>query len=256
MKVVIIEDEEAAAVRLSKIIGEIDPSVEVLAILESIRHAVEWFSKNQQPQLIFADIQLADGPSFEIFNKVKVVAPVIFVTAFDSYALQAFKFNGIDYLLKPVKKNDVATSLEKFRNLNRQTQAPVVDYQEILSSIISRKSAYQKRLVIRIGQTIRTIEISDVAYFYTEEKIAFVCMQDGKRLPLDFTLDELETILDPTLFFRINRQFIIYIKAIDNMFTHSKSRIKIILKPAIDTETIVSSERSADFKEWLLGKGI
>jgi DNA-binding LytR/AlgR family response regulator len=254
MQVIIIEDEEAAATRLAKILREIDPSIEIQTALESIKHAVEWFSQNKQPQLIFADIQLADGPSFEIFNRIKVTAPVIFVTAFDSYALQAFKFNGIDYLLKPVKKNDVAASLEKFKNLNQQTINPGIDYQEIFSSIISKKPTYQKRLVIRIGQTIRTVEISDVAYFYTEEKISFVCLQDGKRLPLDFTLDELETILDPAIFFRINRQFIIYIKAIESMFTYSKSRIKVVLKPATESETIVSSERSSDFKEWLLGK--
>ena len=254
MKVIIIEDEEAAATRLAKILHDTDPSLEILATLESIKHTVEWLSQNKQPELIFADIQLADGPSFEIFNKVKVTAPVIFVTAFDSYALQAFKFNGIDYLLKPVKKNDVASSLEKFKSFNQAAVNPEIDYKEVLSSIVSKKTSFQKRLVIRIGQTIRTVEIADVAYFYTEEKIAFVCMQDGKRLPLDFTLDELETILDPSIFFRINRQFIIYIKAIESMFTYSKSRIKIVLKPATETETIVSSERSADFKEWLLGK--
>lgn len=254
MKVIIIEDEEAASTRLAKILSEVDPSIEVLAVLESIERSVQWLDANKPPQLIFADIQLADGPSFEIFKKIKVTVPVIFITAFDAYALQAFKFNGIDYLLKPVKKAEVVSSLEKFKGFHQQMPLPEIDYQEILSAITGKKAVYQKRLVIRIGQTIRTIEIADVAYFYTEEKIAFACMNDGKRVPLDFTLDELESILDPTQFFRINRQFIIFIKAIDSMHTYSKSRIKIVLKPHTDAETIVSSERSADFKEWLLGK--
>jgi DNA-binding LytR/AlgR family response regulator len=253
MKTIIIEDEEAAASRLTKILAEIAPDIEVLAVLESIERSVEWLGNHAAPQLIFADIQLADGPSFEIFKKVKVTSPVIFITAFDTYALQAFRFNGIDYLLKPVKKPEVAQALEKFKTLNHQT-LPGIDYQEILSAISSKKPGFQKRLVIRIGQSIRTVEIGDIAYFYTEEKIAFACLHDGKRLPLDFNLDELESILNPAEFFRINRQFIIYIKAIESMFSYSKSRIKVILKPHTDTETIVSSERSADFKEWLLGK--
>jgi DNA-binding LytR/AlgR family response regulator len=254
MKVVLIEDEETASARLKKILYEVDKSIEVVAMLESIEASVSWLQINPMPSLIFADIQLADGPSFEIFRKVKVTAPVIFITAFDNYALQAFRFNGIDYLLKPIKKAEVEQSLTKFENLRSSGQAPLMDYQEILSAISNRKNNFQKRLVIRIGQNIRMLEISEVAYFYTEERIAFACIRDNKRLPLDFTLDELEEILDPAEFFRINRQFIIHIKSIENMFSYSKSRIKIILKPAIETETIVSAERSAEFKEWLLGK--
>ena len=254
MKIIIIEDEEAAASRLKKILLDINPSIEVLAILESIDRSLEWLSANQSPQLIFADIQLADGPSFEIFRRREVKVPVIFITAYDTYALQAFKCNGIDYLLKPVKKADVDKALKKFTYFQREEPSAKIDYQEMLSAIANKKPVFQKRLVVRIGQTIRTVEITEVAYFYTEEKITFVCTGDGKRLPLDYTLEELEKILDPTEFFRINRQFIIYIKAIENMFSYSKSRIKVVLKPNTEAETIVSSERSADFKEWLLGK--
>jgi len=255
MNVLIIEDEEAAALRLKKILAEIDPSITVVAALESIELSLKWLSDNTMPQLIFADIQLADGPSFEIFKNIDVTSPVIFITAFDTYALQAFKCNGIEYLLKPVKKQDVEQALKKFRQLQMGNTPPAkFDYQEILNAIVNKKPTYQKRMVVRIGQTIRTVEISEAAYFYTEEKIAFVCTKDGKRLPLDYTLDELEDIVDPAEFFRINRQFIIHIKAIESMHSYSKSRIKITLKPPIEVETIVSSERSADFKEWLLGK--
>jgi DNA-binding LytR/AlgR family response regulator len=230
MKVIIVEDEDAAYLRLKKILLEIDPTIEIVSHLDSIAHSVTWLKDNAQPDLIFADIQLGDGPSFEIFSNVKINVPVVFITAYDAYAL------------------------DKFRQFAKTQAQPAINYEEILTLLSSRTPAFQKRIVVRIGQSIRTIEIADVAYFYTEEKIAFACLTEGKRLPLDFTLDELETILDPALFFRINRQFIIYIKAIENMFSYSKSRIKIILKPHSDAETIVSAERSAAFKEWLLGK--
>jgi two-component system LytT family response regulator len=200
MKVIIIEDEEAASRRLTKILSEVDSTLEVIAVLESIERSVEWLRSHEHPQLIFADIQLADGPSFEIFSKVQVNVPVIFITAYDSYALQAFRFNGIDYLLKPIRKSDVEQSLEKFRQLRNAGTQPKIDYQEILNMLTAKKTVFQKRIVVRIGQTIRTVEISDVAYFYTEEKISFACLNDGKRLPLDFNLDELETILDPSCF--------------------------------------------------------
>jgi DNA-binding LytR/AlgR family response regulator len=254
MKVIIIEDEEAASARLKKLLIEIDSTIEIKAVLESIEHSVPWLESHRNIDLIFADIQLADGPSFEIFNRVKISSPVIFVTAYDAYALQAFKFNGIDYLLKPIKKTDLEQSIQKFNQLRNVGVQPEVNYQELISMLTSRRSPFQKRIVARIGQSIRTIEISDVAYFYTEEKIAFACLSDAKRLPLDFTLDELEAILDPSLFFRINRQFIICVKSIESMFSYSKSRVKVILQPHAEGETIVSSERSAAFKEWLLGK--
>lgn len=253
MKVVIIEDEETARTRLKKILSEQDFPITLLAELDSIISAVQWFVSNPPPDLIFADIQLADGPSFEIFKSVNVSAPVIFITAFDNHALEAFRANGIDYLLKPIKKAEVESSIQKFR-MFQKTNPPSVDYKALFDSLVGKKPVYQKRLLIKIGQSIRTIEIADVAYFYTEEKIAFACLRDAKRSPVDFTLDELESMLNPADFFRINRQFIVYIKAIESMTSYSKSRIKLTLQPPTETETIVSSERAADFKEWLLGK--
>lgn len=252
MDVLIIEDEEAAAQRLAKLLLQLDPSIRVVGSLESIAASVDWFENNNSPDLIFADIHLADGHSFQIFSQTPVLAPVIFTTAYDQYALQAFRFNGIDYLLKPLKKNELEGALKKFRQLTETK--PQVDYQQLLQ-MVTGKGGFQKRIVIRFGHTIRTIEISDVAYFYTEEKISFAVTHEGKRWPLDFTLDELEGILNPKEFFRINRQFIIFIGAIASMTSHTKSRIKVVLKPEADIETIVSVERSPLFKEWLLGKG-
>lgn len=253
MKVVIIEDEEAAALRLKKMLTQVDATIVVEAMLESISSAVQWLKSNS-PDLIFADIHLADGPSFEIFKQVEIRVPIIFTTAYDQYALQAFKFNGIDYLLKPIKKSELEESLSKLKNIKGATVSTPVHYQEILKALSGAKPSYQKRIVIRFGQTIKTIEIADIAYFYTEEKVTFATTHDGKKWPIDSTLDELEGILDPALFFRVNRQFIIYIKAIGNMQSYSKSRIKLTLIPHSLIETIVSSERSAEFKEWLLGK--
>jgi DNA-binding LytR/AlgR family response regulator len=253
MNVVIIEDEQAAAERLTKMLAQTDSSIRILASLESIRDAVAWFERNKSPDLIFADIHLADGPSFEIFSQTRIAAPVIFTTAYDQYALQAFRFNGIDYLLKPVKKSDLEISLEKVKRLIPAAQ-PVIDFHELLKAVTGKQS-HQKRILVKYGQNIKTLEIADVAYFYTEEKVTFAVTHEGKRFPLDFTLDELEQILNPSEFFRINRQFIIYIKAIGSMTSYSKSRIKILLKPESEIETIVSVERSPVFKEWLLGKG-
>jgi DNA-binding LytR/AlgR family response regulator len=255
MNVLIIEDEETASSRLQRMLSEIDKSMQVVAIKESIESAVTWIRSNPAPDLILADIHLADGPSFDIFQQVEINSPVIFITAYDQYAIAAFKFNSIDYLLKPVKKIELEQAIAKYKKLYEKSpgQSPI-DYRELLAAIAPGKKNFQKRIVIRYGQTIKTVEIADVAYFFTEDKVTFVCTNDNKQLPIDHNLDEIEEIIDPSRFFRINRQFIISIDAIESMHSYSKSRVKINLRPASPTETIVSAERSASFKEWLLGK--
>lgn len=254
MNVLIIEDEETAASRLKRMLKEIDQEINVLAVTESISESVAWLSSNPAPDLILADIHLADGPSFEVFRQTKVRSPLIFTTAYDQYAIKAFKFNSIDYLLKPIKKNELEESLAKYRQLHGSSAPPAIDYNQLLAALSPKPQGQQKRLVIRYGQTIKTVEIADAAYFYTEDKITHVCTFDNKRLPVDHNLDELESLLDPSRFFRINRQFIISVNAIESMYSYSKSRVKINLDPPSGIETIVSAERSADFKEWLLGK--
>lgn len=255
MKVVIIEDEDNAAERLQKMLTQIIPSLEVCSVLESISSATLWLGANSGYDLIFADIQLADGPSFEIFRRVVVTKPVIFTTAYDQFALEAFRYNGINYLLKPIKKDELKSALDRFEKLTTSNKSVSFDYEKVLKDISQKQSNFQKRIVIKFGQTIRTLEISDVAYFYTEEKVSLACTKEGKKWPVDATLDELEHILNPGDFFRINRQFIVHISAIENMQSYSKSRIKLTLTPPSLLDTIVSSERAADFKEWLLGKG-
>ena len=252
IKILIIEDEEPAAERLAKMLLDIDPNIIVVGNTVSVKSSVKWFKENPIPDLILMDINLSDGHSFDIFKEVEISAPIIFITAYDQYAIDAFKLNSIDYILKPIKKDELRNALDKFK---RMGNIQVQHMTSLLNTIKSNQDKeFQKRIVIRYGDTIKMIEIADIAYFYTEEKINFLCTNGDTRMPIDQNLDELEEILDPKIYFRINRQFIINISAIEKMLTWSKSRVKIILKPASEHETIVSTERSSHFKDWLIGK--
>jgi DNA-binding LytR/AlgR family response regulator len=252
MNVLVIEDEKLAADRLIKMILEVRPDWKILATLVSVRSSVEWLSSNAAPDVIMMDIQLADGPSFEIFKAVKVMSPVIFTTAYDQHALEAFKVNSIDYLLKPVKREELVQAFDKLRLLGEMNFRKLESLMNLIQSKNITKE-YQKRIVIRYGDTIKMVEVPDVAYFFTEDKINYLCTQGNLRYPIDYNLDELEHLLDPAEFFRINRQFIINIRSIDKMLAWSKSRVKVILRPPTTEDTIVSTERSPYFKEWLTG---
>jgi DNA-binding LytR/AlgR family response regulator len=249
MNILLIEDEEPAAKRLQKMIVEIEPAAAVSENIVSITSAIHWFSKNALPDLIISDIQLADGLSFEIFKAVEILCPVIFTTAYDQYAIEAFKVNSIDYLLKPIKKDELAYAINKYKKLHK---APVqLNIEQLLKSIQQPAAEYKKRFVVKYGEHIKTINIEEVAYFYTEDKINFLTTKENRRFTIDFNLDALETMLNPTSFFRINRQYIISIQSIAEMFTYSKSRVLVKLNPPAKHETVVSTERSADFKSWL-----
>ena len=249
MKILIIEDESAAVRRLRKMLVEIMPEVDIVEDLDSIKTSIAWLESNPLPDLIFMDIQLADGESFEIFNHVEVTIPVIFITAFDQYAIEAFKVNAIAYLLKPLKQQELAAAIEKHQKQQERTQ---FNYQSLAGKL--RKEQYDRRFLIRIGQNLKMVDIKEIAYFYTQDKITFLITFAGKRYPIDFSLEKLEEIIDPALFFRINRQFIIHLKAIGEMYTYSKSRVKIDLIPHCEITTIASTERSPHFKKWLTGE--
>lgn len=249
MKILIVEDEAAAVRRLGKMLEEIDPDIEIVKDLDSVEAAVNWLSTNPLPDLLFFDIHLADGSSFDIFQQVKISQPIIFITAYDEYALEAFKVNAIDYLLKPIKKTD----LEKAINKYRQWQQPAgFDYSKLTETMVGQ--AKGKRFLIRFGQTIRVVDIYDVAYFFTSDKITFLVTKNGRRYPIDYSLEQLESIMDQSKFFRINRQFIVNIEAIDEMYAYSKSRVKLSLNPPCDMDTVVSTDRSPIFKKWLVGE--
>jgi DNA-binding LytR/AlgR family response regulator len=259
MNVLIIEDESATARRLQKLLNEIDPEIQVLAIHESIAQTVSWLGQHGEPDLMFMDVNLSDGLSFGVFEEIEVNCPVIFTTAYDQYAIQAFKVNSIDYLLKPINKESLADSLRKFHKLQQhegETKIDIarLDIAKLALALGIQKTDYMKRLIVRYGEVIKAIEIKDVAYFYSDEKIVFMALKEGKSYPVDFTLDHLEMRLDPELFFRINRKFVISYHAIEKMISYSKSRIKITLNPTCALEAISSTERSGEFKEWLAGK--
>jgi two-component system, LytTR family, response regulator LytT len=251
MNVLIIEDEEPAAKRLQKMLKEIEPGTTVLENIVSISSGIKWFKNNPAPNLVFSDIQLSDGLSFEIFKAVEVTSPIIFTTAYDQYAIEAFKVNSIDFLLKPIKKEDLEKAVAKYKRVTAAAPAPMIDISKILQSFNPGATEYKKRFVVRYGEHIKTINIEDVVYFYTEDKVNFLCTRDARRFVIDFNLDSLEAALDPKTFFRINRQYIIGIHSIAEMVAYSKSRVLIKLNPPAKHETIVSTERSADFKHWL-----
>jgi DNA-binding LytR/AlgR family response regulator len=249
MKVLIIEDENFAAEKLEMMLKEIDPTIEIIAKLGSIKESVKWLLQNSA-DLLFLDIQLSDGISFSIFDQVAVNTPVIFTTAYDQYAIKAFQLNSISYLLKPIRKSDLADSFQKFRNLK---SAFSIDFDALLSQIQGKQPDFKKRFLIQIGEKIRKVEVSEIAYFYVLDKGCYMRTFQGNNYPVDYTLDRLETMIDPSAFFRINRKYFVNMDAISNMVAYSRGRIKLDLKPRADDEfdTIVSIDRSSDFKKWL-----
>jgi len=248
IKVLIVEDEKIAAGNLELMFSEIEPAIEVLAKLESVRDTVKWLRENQV-DLIFLDVNLADGLSFKIFEQLKVKTPVIFTTAYDEYAIKAFKLNSVDYLLKPLDKKEIAASISKFKELRFQPSGN--DKIDQLLEALQKKQEYQKRFIVYSGEKIKTIDVKDIAYFFVQNEDVYLCSKEGRNYPVDYTLDHLEEILEPDFFFRINRQFIIHIDSIENMYLLSKSRIKLILKPLPEAETIVSLSRTGNFRQWL-----
>lgn len=250
MKVLIIEDEPAAVRRLQKLLHEIHPDNEILGAVSSIETAVEWLRQNPPPEVILMDIHLADGSSFDIFDKVEVKAPVIFATAYDEYALKAFKVNAIDYLLKPIKKEELEVAMKKLAKGGQKGGEQDELIRKLADAGFIKKA---KRILVKMGQSIKLIDLDTVAYFYSKDKISFAVLPGQKRYPLDQSLDQIEQLVDPSHYFRINRQFIVKMEAIEEMIAYSKSRVKLKLNPPSEEDAIVSKERSPDFKKWLVG---
>ncbi|MEK6478197.1 LytTR family DNA-binding domain-containing protein [Catalinimonas sp. 4WD22] len=254
MQVLIIEDEKPAADKLIRSLQHIDSKIEVTATLASIKQAVSWFQENRA-DLIFLDIHLSDGVSFKIFEQLQqlgiehIQTPIIFTTAYDEYAIEAFKLNSIDYLLKPVSRRDLEASLRKYQRLQGQNQPPQQDLKSLLDSL--RKPAYKKRFMVSFGQRMKSIDTDQIAYFYAHDKLVQMLTLDKQKYVVDHTIQQLDDMLDPDSFFRINRKFIVNIEAIVEMHSYSKSRVKLDLRPESPMEAVVSVERSSDFKSWL-----
>ena len=249
MNVLIIEDEDLAAERLERMLNEIDPDVNVRAKIRSVKEAINWL-KEHTVDLIFIDIQLSDGLSFSIFDEIHISTPLVFTTAYDQYAIRAFQHNSISYLLKPIRKKELKESLGKFE---RFRSAFSIDFETISSIYQGDKPAYKKRFLISIGEKLKKIEVTDIAYFYAMDKSVFCRTFENKALPIDQSLDALEELLDPEIFFRINRKYIVNMNAIEQMIAWSRSRIKLELNPPVKDEegAIVSISRSSDFKKWM-----
>lgn len=250
-KVLIIEDEPQAAQRLQTLIEDLIPDVTILAKIDSIKKSVRWIEENDLPDLIFMDIQLADGVSFQIFDQCDVKCPVIFTTAFDEYALKAFKVNSIDYILKPVDKDDLDRALKKFHSLTQREDNSKQMLESIGQAIKMLTHKYKTRFVLKVGEHLKSIEVNDILFFFSLEKATFAKLMDGRKHLLDFTLDQLEAALDPQRFFRINRKYIISTSAIQDMVSYTNSRLKLVLKTSDDNDIIVSRERVQEFKDWL-----
>jgi len=250
MNVLIIEDEPQAAEYLSRIVPELLPGSVVVARVDTVKKAVQWFQQNSSPDLALMDIQLADGISFEIFEKVSVPCPVIFITAYDEYALRAFKVNSIDYILKPVDKAELARALAKFKQ-QKGPSDPSALMASITAAMAMVNRRYKARFVIKVGEHLRTIETSSIRFFFSQDKITFCVTDDNRSQILDHTLDQLQDMVDPDVYFRINRKYLVSAAAIQDIITYSNSRLKLILEGSDDNDVIVARERVQDFKSWL-----
>ncbi len=254
MQVLIIEDELRAAERLEKLIQQIDPEIHVLAILESVEESIRWFRTNEQPELIFLDIHLSDGLSFNIFSETDVNCPVIFTTAYDEYALRAFDLNSIDYLLKPIDKAKLEKSLEKFdkRVKNEKNSELNTDLIQLLSKIKKQTNVFRTRFLISKNDSFLIIPSGEIAYFYSEDKLTFIKTKENKRYILDESLDSLMESLDPKQFFRINRQLIISIHSIKSIESYFNYKLKLeVNPPAPQLNTVISRSKTLEFKEWV-----
>lgn len=252
MTVLIIEDETTAGERLVKLVKNIRPELNVPDPLDSVEDALHWLDENPEPDVMLMDIELADGKSFEILTHHPVNSKIIFCTAFDQYALEAFGHHGVAYLLKPIKREELKNALE--RALTDQSQSTNIDYDRLAEAMQRREQHFQKRLLVKLGHRYKAISTDEIAYAFTEAKNVMVMTSGGKDIPVDQSLEQLEQILDPQKFFRINRKIIVNIDAIDNMYTWSRSRVKLELRPEKDLEAVVATDRAGNFKQWLEGR--
>lgn len=248
MKVLIIEDERLASQKLSRLLEQIYPGIEIIKILRSVEESVNWLIRHSPPDLIFMDIQLEDGICFEIFENYNLKTPVIFTTAYDAYTLKAFKVNSVDYLLKPISKGDLKNAIEKFKEVHIQKS----DLARIESLINLQHSGTKERFLIKIGEHFRSVQTRNIYCFYIKNRCNFIYADNGKNFGIDYSLDKIEDLVDSRMFFRISRNFIINYSAIQDIIAYSSSRLKIILKSWTEQDDIlVSRERVAAFKEWM-----
>lgn len=255
MKLFIVEDEELAVKKLKRLILSVEPEAEILAVADSIKSTVDWLTANEHPDLIFMDIELADGQSFEVFERVDIKSTVIFTTSYDEYAVKAFKVNTADYLLKPIQKEDLEAAFKKYKKLMEMygTNKPAPNMLYLVKELQQQLNLkeYRRRFLVKTSGKLESLNIEDIAYFYSHDGLSFLKTHSGKRHVLDYTMDELQDMLDPDEFFRINRAFFVAIQSVASIEEYFGSRLILQLKPLMEKEAIVSREKVNDFKKWL-----
>ena len=252
MNILIVEDEELAVKELQKTLASVDPSANVVGVTDSIQGTVDWLQNNTNADLILMDIELADGQSFEVFNQVDVKAPVIFTTSYDEYALKAFKVNSVDYLLKPIQTEDLQAALAKYKKLTDGKKSDI--NLELLVKQLQQQlqpKEYRKRFLVKHAQKLVSVDVDEIAYFYSDGRLNFFKTIDNRKFVVDYTMEELEDMLDPDKFFRISRSFYVAIESIDKIDDYFGNRLILQLKPAVDKEALVSREKVSDFKKWM-----
>ena len=256
MKVLIIEDESLGADALKNLLLAYDKTIEVIAIKDSIASSAEWLSANHAPDLIFMDIELADGQCFQLFKEVEIQSPVIFTTSYDEYALKAFRFNSVDYLLKPISAEELERSLNKVKGLKHQLTEKRNMHKE-WEKLVPQFSAltslpeYRDRFLVKRGQRLLPIKVSQIAYFFTRGKVSFIKSTEGKEYFVDYTLDQLQPMISPKVFYRINRQIIASHSSVSQVHTWFNGKLKVELSPSMDEEDLVSRDKTKDFRQWL-----
>ncbi|GAB4022819.1 LytR/AlgR family response regulator transcription factor [Spirosoma koreense] len=250
MTVILIEDENRNARQLERLLKTYDPTIQILAQLPSVRETIDWFKAHPLPDLAFMDIHLEDGLVFQVFDALPLSLPVIFTTAYDEYMLKAFRVNSIDYLLKPIEYDELVAAMDKFRTIRSQSGTP--DVQALLQLLRKPQPAgFRERFMISIGTKIYSVEVADVAYFFSEEKATFLLPKTGAFLPIEYSLDQLAGMLNPAQFFRVNRQMLVNRSSIQSMHAYSAGKLKLELQPPAREEVFVSMSRLSEFKDWL-----
>ena len=258
MKILIVEDEDLAVKKIRKTLNEVDEKAEVVGVADSISGTVDWLQNNPSPDLILMDIELSDGQSFEIFSRVPVKSAVVFTTSYDEYALKAFKVNSIDYLLKPIQKEDLESALNKYKQMKEMYadgngNRPELNMDFLVKELQQKlqPKEFRKRFLVKHGQKLVSIEIDEIAYFFSDGRLNFFKTDDNRKFVVDYTMDELEEMLDAQKYFRISRAFYVSVRSISQIHDYFGNRLLLHLKPAVEKEAIVSREKVSDFKKWM-----
>ena len=257
MNVLIVEDEALAVERLEKLLYELEADIKVVGVTGNVEDTVKWLADNPPPDLLLMDVELGDGHSFEVFNQTVVNTPVIFTTSYDEYAIQAFKVNSIDYLLKPINQEELRQSIQKFKSLNRSFQYPakttetLVRLETLIRQLASDRFNYRERFLVKNGNRYVSLQTEKIAYFYFEDRLTFLKNWKNEKFIADFSLDELEQMLSPKFFFRANRQFIVHIDSVVGMQDYFNNKLVVTLNPPSEHQVLVSREKSTLFKTWM-----